>query len=51
MNSYNGNIGLINKYTAPVLLEWLKNGTFHMMKLFMAKHGLATKVFISMIVL
>lgn len=24
MNSYNGNIGLINKYTAPVLLEWLK---------------------------
>ncbi len=24
MNSYNGNIGLINKNTAPVLLEWLK---------------------------
>lgn len=24
MNSYNGNIGLINKNTAVVLLEWLK---------------------------
>lgn len=24
MNSYNGNIGLINKYTAPILLGWLK---------------------------
>ena len=24
MNSYNGNIGLINHYTAPVLFEWLK---------------------------
>lgn len=24
MNSYNGNIGLINKYTAAVLTEWLK---------------------------
>ena len=24
MNSYNGNIGLINKNTAPVLQEWLK---------------------------
>lgn len=24
MNSYNGNIGLINKNTAPVLHEWLK---------------------------
>lgn len=24
MNSYNGNIGLINKYTARVLLEWLE---------------------------
>lgn len=23
MNSYNGNIGLINKHTATVLLEWL----------------------------
>ncbi len=23
MNSYDGNIGLINKYTAKVLLEWL----------------------------
>lgn len=23
MNSYNGNLGLINKYTAVVLLEWL----------------------------
>lgn len=24
MNSYNGNIGLINKNTAPILTEWLK---------------------------
>lgn len=24
MNSYNGNIGLINVNTAPILLEWLK---------------------------
>lgn len=24
MNSYNGNIGLINKYTAVTLFEWLK---------------------------
>lgn len=24
MNSYNGNIGLINKYTAIILNEWLK---------------------------
>lgn len=24
MNSYQGNLGLINKYTAEVLLEWLK---------------------------
>lgn len=24
MNSYNGNLGLINKYTAAVLSEWLK---------------------------
>lgn len=24
MNSYNGNIGLINKHTATILLEWLK---------------------------
>ena len=24
MNSYGGNLGLINKFTAPVLLEWLK---------------------------
>ena len=24
MNSYNGNLGLINKYTADVLLQWLK---------------------------
>lgn len=24
MNSYNGNIGLINQYTAPILLGWLK---------------------------
>ena len=24
MNSYNGNIGLINVKTAPILLEWLK---------------------------
>lgn len=24
MNSYDGNIGLINKYTAPILVEWLK---------------------------
>lgn len=24
MNSYNGNLGLINVHTAPVLLEWLK---------------------------
>ena len=24
MNSYNGNIGLINTYTAPLLLKWLK---------------------------
>ncbi|MCF0131509.1 MAG: capsular biosynthesis protein [Pseudobutyrivibrio sp.] len=24
MNSYDGNIGLINKNTAPVLFEWLK---------------------------
>lgn len=24
MNSYNGNIGLINKYTAKILLEWLE---------------------------
>lgn len=24
MNSYNGNIGLINKHTAAILLEWLK---------------------------
>ncbi|MGN0424296.1 MAG: capsular biosynthesis protein [Acetatifactor sp.] len=24
MNSYNGNLGLINAHTAPVLLEWLK---------------------------
>ncbi|MBO6308365.1 MAG: capsular biosynthesis protein, partial [Oribacterium sp.] len=24
MNSYNGNIGLINKHTAPVLKEWLE---------------------------
>lgn len=24
MNSYSGNIGLINKYTAAVLTEWLK---------------------------
>ena len=23
MNSYNGNIGLINKKTAPILLDWL----------------------------
>ena len=23
MNSYNGNIGLINAHTAPILLEWL----------------------------
>lgn len=23
MNSYNNNVGLINKHTAPVLLEWL----------------------------
>ena len=23
MNTYNGNMGLINKHTAPVLLEWL----------------------------
>ena len=24
MNSYKGNMGLINKYTAPVLSEWLR---------------------------
>lgn len=24
MNSYNGNIGLINKYTAEILQDWLK---------------------------
>ncbi len=24
MKSYNGNLGLINKFTAPTLLEWLK---------------------------
>ncbi len=24
MNSYNGNLGLINKNTAPLLHEWLK---------------------------
>ena len=24
MNSYNGNIGLINKYTAEILHDWLK---------------------------
>lgn len=24
MNSYNGNIGLINKYTASTLLQWLE---------------------------
>ena len=24
MNSYDGNIGLINKYTAAILLDWLK---------------------------
>lgn len=24
MNSYNGNLGLINAHTAPVLLDWLK---------------------------
>ena len=24
MNSYNGNIGLINKNTAPILIAWLK---------------------------
>ncbi len=24
MNSFNGNIGLINKTTAPILMEWLK---------------------------
>ena len=24
MNSFNGNIGLINKYTGPILVEWLK---------------------------
>ena len=24
MNSYKGNIGLINKHTLPVLIEWLK---------------------------
>ena len=24
MNSYQGNIGLINKFTAPVLIEWLQ---------------------------
>lgn len=24
MNSYNGNLGLINKYTAKALLEWLE---------------------------
>ena len=24
MNSYNGNLGMINAHTAPILLEWLK---------------------------
>ena len=24
MNSYKGNIGLINKYTAPCLIKWLE---------------------------
>ncbi|MDI9210776.1 MAG: capsular biosynthesis protein [Clostridium butyricum] len=24
MNSYNGNIGIINKYTAKILLDWLE---------------------------
>ncbi len=24
MNTYEGNIGLINKNTAPIMLEWLK---------------------------
>ncbi len=24
MNSYNGNLGLINVKTAPILIEWLK---------------------------
>ena len=24
MNSYNGKLGLINKHTAPILLEWLE---------------------------
>lgn len=32
MNSYKGNIGLINKYTAATLHNWLENGIFHMMK-------------------
>lgn len=32
MNSYNGNIGLINKNTARILLNWLENGKFPMTK-------------------
>ena len=24
MNSYNGNLGMINAHTAPILLEWLR---------------------------
>ena len=36
MNTFGGNMGLINKNMAPVMLEWLDR---HMMRLFSARYG------------
>lgn len=45
MNSYHGNIGLINANTAKVLLAWLENGIFHTMRLFTENHGRVIRAF------
>ncbi len=46
MNSYHGNLGLINANTAVIMQEWLKNGIFHMMKFYLENHGQDIKDYI-----
>ena len=43
MNSYNGNLGLINKNTAKVLLTWLDKWDIPYDEIYMGNHGLGIK--------
>ena len=45
MNSYNGNLGKINKSTAKVLLEWLDKWDIPYDEIFMESHGRGHKGF------